>query len=420
MWLVFLGYGGPSRRECAPALSAGAPGSPDAEIVWYHPGSRAMRTAYILAGARTPFATWAHGRRGDGSPGGALKTVDPFELGAAALRGALRRSRVPAERLDLLVFGNMYAVGAHACYGARYVGWKAGIPWSVPALTVNMACGSGLHALIAGAQAVRDGADFVGIGGADNISMLRRDAFLSSFHDLSCGKPIGWMTEELAKEYGISRGEQDRWALRSHQSALRARAGGKTSEEIVEVGGVKEDDAVLVAPSLEHFREERGVFHGVDGTLTRANAHAMVDGASSLILAVESAARESGGPALGRLVLWTFVATPPERMGTASVPAVRRLLESAGISLGEVDLFEINETFAAQVLIDLKELGVPEGRVNVNGGALAIGHPFAATGCRQVLSLLLELRRRGLTRGIASICVGGGQGVAVLVESIAA
>ncbi|MBI4385791.1 MAG: thiolase family protein [Elusimicrobia bacterium] len=372
----------------------------------------------ILEGARTPFSAWAHGRRGDGEAGGLLKSLDPFELGAAALRGALRRSKVRAEDLELLVFANMYQAGPHASYGGRYVGWKAAVPPEVPGLSVSMACASGLWSVICASQNIQAGvARIVGAAGADTISQVGRLTVLKSFLDASCDEKIGATVEELAKEYKISRAAQDDWALQSHLRARQAQDRGILEAEIEAVGSVRRDDSVLTLPLPDHFKSSQPL-HGSGGGVTRANTHALVDGGSALVMADEEAARSRGLKLLGRLVAYAFSGTPPRRMGVASVPAVRKALEGAGLRVDNVDLFEINETFAAQLLIDLRELGIPPDRVNVNGGAIALGHPFAATGGRQLLSLLLELRRRKLRYGVAAICVGGGQGAAVVVESV--
>ncbi len=375
-----------------------------------------MRDVYILAGARTPFTVWSRGRRGDGGRGGALADKDTFELGAAALKGALERSGVAPGRLDRLVFGNMYQDGAHGCYGARYVGWRAGLPPTIPCMTLHFSCGSGLNAVVESAQDIQTGeADLVGTGGTDVISRLPKTTFLPSFFDLSCDMIIGRSAELLALKAGISRAEMDRWTAESHTRARAARAAGRLAEEIVPVDEVREDDGIFDEPVQERLAAARTLKEG-DGRVTDANTHALVDGASALILAADKDA--GGGKPLGKLLAWSHVAVPPEEMCLASIPAIREVLGKLGAQADDIDLYEINETFAVQLLLDIRELGVKEARVNVNGGALALGHPFAGTGGKQVLGLLLELRRRGLKRGIASICVGGGQGVAVALESL--
>ncbi|MBI4349506.1 MAG: thiolase family protein [Elusimicrobia bacterium] len=370
----------------------------------------------ILGGARTPFTVWAGGKRPDGAPGGALKEVDVFDLGAIALRGAIERSGVLPAEVNAVAFSNVYPTNPQTVYGARYVGLQAGLPDSVPCLTPNMACGSGLYALVAAARELEHGADIVVAGGTENISQIRKDFLLRSFQDTAAGGAIGKAIEALAGHHGIGREAQDQWAAVSHRRAAEAARAGRAAEEIVPAAAAAADDAVRPGPDAAEFKDAKPTF-GDAGTVTRANTHAIVDGAAALVLATPAAAAKRGRKPLGRLRSSAYAGVPASKMGWASVPAIRRLLGQAGLEAKDIDLFEINETFAAQLLLDRAELGLDAGRVNVNGGAVALGHPFAATGCRQVLSLLLELRRRGGRYGVASICVGGGQGIAVLVEA---
>lgn len=373
-----------------------------------------MNETLILAGARTPFAAWSHGTTGAGAPGGALKDLDPFDLGAAALKGALARAALSPSDLGFVAFGNMYQAGAHGCYGARYVTLRAGCPPEVPGAAVNLACGTGLLALKTAAESIRRGeASITAAVGADAPSRLRRDVFVPSFTDVSCGKHIALTAAERAAEKGLTRADADAWALRSHEKARASAA--KRAEEIVPTAGLSADDAVLENPSAAHFASARLLLDDAVPLMTHANVHGVVDGGSALILAAPKAAK---GRALGRLVSTGLVGVPPEKMAYAAVPAIRAALESARWRLNDVDLWEINETFAAQVLLDAAELGAPLDRVNVNGGAIALGHPFGATGPRLVLALLLELRRRGKRRGVAAISVGGGLGIAACVEAL--
>lgn len=372
-----------------------------------------MNETLILAGARTPFAAWSHGTTGAGTPGGALKDLDPFDLGAAALKGALARAALSPADLGFVAFGNMYQAGAHGCYGARYVTHRAGCPPEVPGAAVNLACGTGLLALKTAAESIRRGeASISAAVGADAPSRLRRDVFVPSFTDVSCGKHIALTAAERAAEKGLTRADADAWALRSHEKARATAA--KRAEEIVALAGLADDDAVLTKPEAGHFANARRLFDDGDA-MTHANVHGVVDGGCALILSAPKAAK---GRALGLLVSTGLVGVPAEKMAYAAVPAIRAALESARWRLSDVDLWEINETFAAQVLLDAAELGVPLERVNVNGGAIALGHPFGATGPRLVLTLLLELRRRGKRRGCAAISVGGGLGIAACVEAL--
>jgi acetyl-CoA acetyltransferase family protein len=373
-----------------------------------------MSETLILAGARTPFAAWSHGTTGRGAPGGAFKDLDPFDLGAAALKGALERAAMTPARLGHVAFGNMYQVGPHGCYGARYVTGRAGCPPETTGVAVSLACGTGLLALKIAADAVAAGeADVAAAVGADTPSRLRRDIFVPSFTDISCGLHIAKTAETLAMEKNVTREVLDGWAYRSHFKARESAA--LLAAEIVPVAGLTYDDAVQEHPAPEHFAAARLLFADGSTLMTHANVHGIVDGGAALILASSAAAP---GRALGRLASTALVGVPPERMAYAAVPAVRQALEKARWRVADVDLWEINETFAAQVLLDAAELGLEEERINVRGGAIALGHPFGATGLRLVLSLLLELRRRGKRRGCAAISVGGGLGIAACVEAL--
>ncbi len=373
-----------------------------------------MNETLIMAGSRTPFAAWSFGVTGRGAPGGALKELDPQDLGAAALKGALARARLSPRDLGFVAFGNMYQVGPHGCYGARYVAQRAGCPPETTGAAVALACGTGLLALTTAADAVARGeASVAAAVGADAPSRLRRDIFVPSFTDLSCGKHIAKTAEERAHEAGLPRAAMDAWALRSH---MKARAASRLrAEEIIPVAGLADDDAILESPMPENFAAAKPLFSDGTTVMTHANVHAVVDGGAALILAAPKAAT---GRALGRFVSSALVGVAPERMAYAAVPAVRLALERARWRAAEVDVWEINETFAAQILLDQAELQIEAERINPNGGAIALGHPFGATGVRLVHTLLLELRRRSRRRGVAAISVGGGLGIAVCVEAL--
>ncbi len=373
-----------------------------------------MNDILILAGARTPFATWSFGTTGRGTPGGALKELDPHDLAAAALKGALSAASLAPRDLQFIAFGNMYQVGPHGCYGARFVGHRAGCPPETTGTAVNLACGTGLLAVTTAAAAIERGeAAIVAATGADTPSRLRRDIFVPSFTDISCGKHIAKTAEDRAGEAKLSRATMDAWALRSHQRALASAK--RRAEEIVPVAGLSDDDAIHHEPSAERLATAKLLFSDGTTVMTHANVHGIVDGGAALILASAKAAK---GRALGRLVSSALVGVPPERMAYAAVPAVRLALERARWRASEVDLWEINETFAAQVLLDQSELGLDPERINVNGGAIALGHPFGATGVRLVHTVLLELRRRSKRRGLAAISVGGGLGIAICLEAL--
>ena len=388
--------------------------------------------AVVLAGARTAMAEYNT----------FFKDLTEVELGALASREALRRSGVGGARIDHVVFGNAMQTSGNAMYGARHVGLKAGLPDAVPALTVNRLCGSGIQSIVTGASLLQmQEADRVLAGGMENMTQaphvvrglrsgLRmghaqlEDALLVGLMDSHCGCAMAQTAENLAVERGISREEADRYALRSQQAAEAARAAGRLADEIVPVT-VRERGKEIVVTDDNHRRPETTLeglaklppaFQG-RGFVTAGNASGIVDGAAAVVLASPAAARESKTEPLGRILTYGVSGVPPRLMGIGPVPSIRMALERAGLALQEIDLFEINEAFAAQYLAVEKELGLDRDRVNVNGGAIALGHPLGATGTRLVLTLLLELRRRGGRYGIASACIGGGQGIAVLVEA---
>ncbi len=372
-----------------------------------------MNEALVLAGARTPFAAWSRGSTGRGTPGGAFKDLDPFDLGAFALKGALARAALTPADLSFVAFGNMYQAGPHGCYGARYVTLRAGCPPEVPGSTVSLACGSGLLALKTAADAVARGrTPFAAAVGADAPSRLRRDVLVPSFTDIACGQPIAKTVEALALEKTLTRESMDGWARRSHHKAQENAAA--LAAEIVPVAGLAADDLVRPDATTAILAGARPLFEDGFGLMTRANVHGIADGGAALILA---APRSAAGLALGRVASTALVGVPPRCMAYAAVPAIRQALERARWRVRDVDLWEINETFAAQVLLDIAELGLKDQTVNVRGGAIALGHPMGATGLRLVLSLLLELRRRGGRRGCAAISIGGGLGIAVCVET---
>ena len=376
----------------------------------------------FLEGARTPFCLWGGGTRADGvTKGGTLKPLDHFDLAAAALKGALRRSGLEASAVDKIIFGNTYAVGPHACYGARYVGHRAGVPPEVPGITVNMACASGLLSIIQSADAITHGeAKVAAATGGDSSSNVARNVFIPSFNDLMCNRQIALVAQDSSKADGLSREDQDRWALRSHQRASEARMRGLFNEEIVPVtlpeGGavVDKDDCIIDDPKPEIFAGSKILFEGEQAT--SHNTHAVVDGGSAILLAGEDYAHH--GKATGRFVGSAVVGVRAQDMANASVKAINQMLPKIGWTKDSVDLWEINETFASQTIVAVKELGLDPDKVNVNGGALAIGHPFGATGPRLALTLLKELKRRGKKRGVAAICAGSGAGVSVAVETV--
>ncbi len=388
---------------------------------------------YILGGARTPMAEYA----------GKLKDISALELGAIAARAAFERTGVKPQDVDHVVIGNVMQTSSDAIYGARHVGLKAGVPIEVPALTVNRLCGSGIQAAVSGAQLIQLGeADVVLTGGVENMTQaphvirgLRsglklgqgqlEDSLWVGLLDTHCGCTMAVTAENCAAKYNVSREEQDRFALRSQRLAAKAWAEGRFKEEVVPVE-LKSRKGVELFAQDDHMRPETTMevlaklppAFSKNGCVTAGNASGIVDGGAALLLAGENAVKEHGLKPLAKLTHWAYVGVEPTLMGMGPAPATRLVLEKAGLTLKDIDLIEVNEAFAAQYLSVEKELGLDRDRVNVNGGAIALGHPLGMSGTRLLLTLTLELRRRGLKRGLATACIGGGQGIAALVETI--
>ncbi|HTH00387.1 MAG TPA: acetyl-CoA C-acetyltransferase [Vicinamibacterales bacterium] len=388
---------------------------------------------FIVGGARTPMADYT----------GKLKDFSALDLGAIAASAAMERTHVAPAVVDHVVFGNVLQTSADAVYGARHVGLKAGLPIEVPALTVNRLCGSGIQAAISGGQMIRLGeADVVLTGGMESMSQaphvirglrsgLRlgqgqlEDTLWSALLDTHCGCTMAATAENCAAKYGVSRQEQDGYALRSQRLAAAAWNAGRFDDEVVAVEiksrkGVEafaRDDHMRPDSTLEGLAKLPAAF-SKNGCVTAGNASGIVDGGAALLLASDAGVKAHGLKPLAKLTHWATVGVDPTLMGMGPVPATRRVLERAGLSLSEIDLIEVNEAFAAQYLSVEKELGLDRDRVNVNGGAIALGHPLGMTGTRLLLTLTLELRRRGLKRGLATACIGGGQGIAAVVETV--
>jgi acetyl-CoA acetyltransferase family protein len=388
---------------------------------------------FVVGGARTPMVDYA----------GALKDVSALELGAIAARGAFEKTGVKAEWVDHAVIGNVLQTSADAIYGARHVALKAGVPVEVPALTVNRLCGSGIQAAVSGAQMIQLGeASLVLTGGIESMSQaphvirgLRsglklgqgklEDSLWEALLDPYCGCTMAMTAENCAARYGITREDQDCFALRSQQLAGKAWKEGRFIEEVVPVE-IQARKGVQVVDRDDHMRPDTTIeilgklapAFKKDGTVTAGNASGIVDGGAALILASRAAVERHGLKPIGRLVDWAATGVEPALMGMGPAPATRRVLERAALSLDDIDLIEVNEAFAGQYLAVEKELGLNRDRVNVNGGAIALGHPLGMSGTRLLLTVLLELRRRGRKRGLATACIGGGQGIAAIVETM--
>jgi acetyl-CoA acetyltransferase family protein len=392
-----------------------------------------MADVFVIGGARTPMTEYT----------GALKDVSALELGAIAARAAFSKTGVKPEWIDHAVFGNVMQTSSDAIYGARHVALKAGVPIEVPALTVNRLCGSGIQAAVSGAQLIQLGeADIVLSGGIENMSQaphvirglrsgLRlnqgklEDYLYEALLDPYCGLFMAQTAEKCAAKYNVSREEQDKYALRSQQAATKAWADGRFADEVVPVE-IKTRKGVTVVDKDDHMRPDT-TLEGLaklpaafskDGTVTAGNASGIVDGGAALILASAKAVKGKGLTPTARLVSWAAVGVDPSLMGMGPAPATRKALERAGLTLDQIDLVEVNEAFAGQYLAVEKELGLDRDKTNVNGGAIALGHPLGMTGTRLLLTLTLELARRNRKYGLATACIGGGQGIAAIVEKL--
>ena len=386
----------------------------------------------ILGGARTAMAEYV----------GAFKDVTAIDLGVQAARAALERTGVQPGWVDHVVMGNALQTSGDAIYGARHVALKAGVPVETPALTVNRLCGSGIQSAVSAAQMILLGESRVAVaGGMENMSQAPHvirgarsgfrlgegkleDSLMVALLDTHCGLYMAQTSDALARQYGIAREAMDDYALRSQQAAAAAEQRGVFREEIVPVDApqgrktvrVESDDHMRPDTTREGLAALKPSF-GKDGFVTAGNASGIVDGAAALVLAHRDEARRRGLAPLGSIVAWGIAGVPPEIMGIGPAPATRKALEAAGLALRDIDVVEVNEAFAGQYLAVEKELGLDRDRTNVNGGAIALGHPLGATGTRLLLTVLLELRRRNGTYGLATACIGGGQGIAMIVKS---
>jgi acetyl-CoA acetyltransferase family protein len=386
----------------------------------------------ILEGARTAMAEY----------NGSFSDVSAIDLGVHAAREALVRSGIEPGEIDHVIFGNALQTSGDAIYGARHVALKAGVPKEVPALTVNRLCGSGFEAIVQGAHRILLGeAKTVLSGGMENMSQaphvirgarkgLRlgqgqlEDSLMVALLDSYCSLYMAQTSDRVAAKYGVTRAEQDAYALSSQQRAAAAWAEGRLSEEVVPVDvkagrkavRVEKDDHLRPDSTLEGLATLPPSF-GKDGSVTAGNASGIVDGAAAVVVTSAENARSKGRKPLGRLVAWGVVGVAPELMGIGPAPAARAAIARAGLKQSDIGLWEINEAFAGQILGVVRELGLDREKLNVNGGAIALGHPLAATGTRCTLTLLKEMRRRGVRYGLAGACIGGGQGIAVVVES---
>jgi acetyl-CoA C-acetyltransferase len=390
-----------------------------------------MTNVVITSAARTAI----------GSYGKSLAGVAPSDLGAAAARAALERSQIAPEQIEHVVFGNVIHTETKDAYMARVVGMKAGVPKETPAFTVNRLCGTGVQALVSACQAIQTGdADVTLAGGAESMSRAPmwlsdgrwgskmgpapvvdpvQGALTDPFHDIK----MGVTAENLAERMGISRDEQDAFAVESHRRASEAQAAGRFDDEVVPIG-------VRVKRETVDFTRDEHIRHAVDqatmaklptifkkdgGTVTAGNASGMNDAGAALVLMSDAKAAELGAPVRARVLAYASCGVDPEVMGIGPVPAVRKVLDRSGVALQDIGVIELNEAFAAQALAVIKDLDLDPAKVNPNGGAIALGHPIAATGAAITTKLLSEMDRGDHRYGLVTLCIGGGQGIAMLL-----
>jgi acetyl-CoA C-acetyltransferase len=397
----------------------------------------AARTVVILGAARTPIGRY----------GGSLKDVHPAELGAIAARAALKRAQIPADEVDEVIVGHARQAGSGP-NPARQVGHRAGIPVRVPAHTINKACASGLQAIASAAQSILLGeSECVLAGGIESMSRMPYlvdaaaarwghrmgnfelvDAmYRDGFQDPLSGLIMGETAEVLARQYGITREASDRFALESQQKAEAAQKAGYFTREITPVSVTQKGTTVVVdtdehprhGSTIEALAKLPPVFpkvEGHDGIITAGSSSGITDGGAALVLASDQWAADRNLTPMAQISGWASAGVDPRIMGIGPVPAIQKLQERYGFELSEFGLVELNEAFAAQVLAVLKDVPIPAEKLNVNGGAIALGHPIGCTGARIVITLVHEMQRRKVTTGLATLCVSGGMGMAMAVE----
>jgi len=400
----------------------------------------------VVGGARTPFCEWVGGKRGDGKPGGALKTVSAQDLGAIAIRGALEKTGTAPETVDHLVMGYALQTCAQSIYGARHAGLNGGLPQEVPMLTLSRICGSGIQSIVTGAQMIMLGeANTVVAGGMENLSQAPHvmrggregwklgrspkveDYMMTNLQDMTCGLFMAQTSDELCRRKGVTREEIDAFAALSHARAAASIDNDVFADEVVPVtiksrrGETvlthKDEDHVVRGTSEDSLAKLPTAF-GPESFVTAGNASGVVDGAAAVVIKSATQAKADGDHALARIVSWGIVGLEPAIMSYGPVPSSRKALDKAGLTVDDIDRWEINEAFAGQAVACVKDLGLDVEKVNVNGGAVGLGHPLAATGTRLVLTLAHELKRCGGRYGVATACIGGGQGIAMVIESL--
>ncbi|DAC30895.1 MAG TPA: acetyl-CoA C-acyltransferase [Candidatus Poseidoniaceae archaeon] len=400
----------------------------------------------IIGGARTPFCEWVGGKRGDGKTGGLLKSVSAQELGGIAIKGALAATGTDPNSVDHVVMGYALQTCAQSIFGSRHAGLQGGIPQEVPMLTLSRICGSGVQSIVTGAQMIMlNEASTVVSGGMENLSQAPHvmrggregwklgrspkveDYMMTNLQDMTCGLFMAQTADELCRRKGVTREEIDAFAALSHARTTASIESGLFESEIVPVTiknrrGDKVithlDEDHVVKNCTEESLASLPTAFGPESFVTAGNASGIVDGAAAVVIKSASQAAADGDQPLARIVSWGIVGLEPAIMSYGPVPSSLKALEKAGLKAEDIDRWEINEAFAGQALACIKDLGIDVANVNVNGGAVGLGHPLAATGTRLVLTLAHELKRCGGRYGVATACIGGGQGIAMIIESL--
>ena len=406
--------------------------------------------AVVVGGARTPFCEWLGGKRGDGGPGGRLASVSAEQLGTVAIKGAMEKTGTDPGSVEHVVMGHALQTSGQAIFGARHAGLRSGIPEEVPMLTLNRLCGSGAQSIISATQMIMLGeADVVVAGGMENLSqaphVLRgmrdtyklgrppsageelaqdmEDYLFTNLVDGVSGMFMAQTSDELCRRKGVEREQADEYAAMSHQRTEASVSSGTWEQEVVPVEAADgtvdhtHEDHVVLGTTLETLSGLRTHF-GPHSLVTAGHASVVVDGAAAVVVKSASRAEADGDEPLSRIVSWGVVGLEPSIMAYGPVPSSLKAIEKAGLSVSDIDLWEINEAFAGQAVACIKDLGISYDIVNINGGAVGIGHPLAATGTRLVLTLSHQLKETGSRYGVATACIGGGQGIAVVIESI--
>lgn len=393
-----------------------------------------MEDVYLIEGARTAFTAFT----------GSFATVSAIQLGTVTAVEALNRSKVAPEDVDAVFYGNVIATGKDAAYTARHIALLAGLPEEIPALTLNRLCGSGLQSVISGAQEIQLGeSQIVLAGGTENMSQAPfsnfeqrsqsskmgniqfEDMLQATLTDQYTGMGMGMTAENSAEKYAITREQQDAYAVLSHERAAASQQADVFAREIVPVQVptrkgtrvIEQDEQIRPDTTVEQMAQLQPVFKR-QGTVTAANASSINDGAASIVLASGQAVEEKGLQPLAKIISYAAVGVDPNYMGIGPVPAIKRALVRANLTIDDIDLFEINEAFAAQYLAVEQELQLDRNRVNVHGGAIALGHPVGASGTRVLLSAAHTLHERQERYAVVSLCIGGGQGIAMIIERV--